>query len=152
VTEDDVTDDEALLLAGSAIEDDARATPGPWFTTADTCLVYTEADIKSQKNSQIADAFDNTTWSDAQCLVNARAIAAARTREPIIARKLIAMVGDRDSLQAKLAAMTAARDRACLLARAGYSTLKGWGWSDETRADADQQIRALEDVGKELVE
>lgn len=52
-------------------------------------------------------------------------------------------------LKIKLAAMTAARDRACLLARTGYATRPGLGWPDDVRADADQQVDALEAVGQE---
>lgn len=212
--------DDVLQLALEALADDAVATPGPWFTTSDTCLVYTDAGPKT--GAQIADAFDNTLWPDEQCIVNARAIAAARTREPTLAAEVVrlrqsesswnkeaarheqdhqaayeareqlrgevrrleqevaelrapevhwecqqridaleeeldrslrdraaASAAEMTLLKTQLEAMAIARDRACLLARAGYSTASGFGWSDDVRIDADQQIHALEIVGKE---
>lgn len=59
-----------------------NATPGPWFTTSDTCIIY--AELGSRAESHIADAFDGTPWSDAQCQHNARFLAASRTALPAL--------------------------------------------------------------------
>lgn len=111
-----MTANEILALARQALEDDKRATPGPWKNDIDVfdpddgymacicdaqvdmlatiptgvdlhwCAPWTSADsVERDRRRQLASA--------SQAAIDASAIAAARTREPQMARWIAEVLG-----------------------------------------------------------
>lgn len=79
-----MTDDELRKLAEAALADDKVSTPGPWTRAAGNGIVV---------NSLIEDVvIGSTRWAK-----DARLIAAARTREPELARAVLRLLGERET-------------------------------------------------------
>lgn len=79
-------------LAEEALADDERATPGPWGTTAlvdhdgDDCLVGRPDPDRDNVFDQVADCYESSRPG-----ADAAFIAAARSREPHLARAALAL-------------------------------------------------------------
>jgi hypothetical protein len=80
-----MTDDELRKLAEAALADDAKATPGPWMVEKDwTFEVVATGDQPGLVGKQVLFG-------------DARVIAAARTREPKLARAVLRLLEERNT-------------------------------------------------------
>ena len=97
---------EALELARAALEDDARMTPGPWHHDDDVMWACVTT---APRGAGVVVTTAPETCSVPMAKTDAAGIAAARTREPALARFVLAMFASEVDAASKLEAVLSAK-------------------------------------------
>jgi hypothetical protein len=148
-----------LDLAKAALEDDEKATPGPWRIESVWTSEHSGADAVFGATTQLVCTCDEHDGGYGGGQRNVEFIAAARTREPQLAREVIRLMEECErlveacggeaeqviSLAAKLAEMTAARDRLAHIARRAIGSGAKRGILNE---GAHAQVDSLVAIGR----